>query len=147
MPLSSKGCKARVNRVIRKEENYIVAEITTYSCTEIGGQKKFTPDFSAQVLLLNKDKNLFLNNGDMIAITAFSVRNRDNYKQQYYPSYIIFDWEIALRNPHKNEKRKTKAQKEKELLEQRQAIEEEIEAEEQDLDEYIDNIDEDGVPF
>lgn len=64
------------------------------------------------------------------------------------PSITITEWEIVARNAYKSRlyKKKSKEEVEQEKLRQRQAIEEEIEAEEQDLDEYIDSIDENN-PF
>lgn len=148
MSLSSKGCKARVLKIVNVIEGTgIVAEICTYKAFKSGRKPDFKPDFKARVLLY--DKEVPLNNGDIIAIKSFYVRNCNERLINSCPSFTITEWEVTTRNKYNPRYYKQKGEDEfrETKIRQRQSIEEEIEAEEQDLDEYIDNNGEDDIPF
>lgn len=144
MALSSKGSKAWVIEVKSvldgKGTNVVIQTNTKIS------EGKYGADFVYTVFLW--DKGVQVNKGDMIAIKSFYIRNCARSMIFKAPSITITEWEIVARNAYKSRlyKKKSKEEVEQEKLRQRQAIEEEIEAEEQDLDEYIDSIDENN-PF
>lgn len=148
MSLSSKGCRAKIDGVLKTTEKTITVELTTYTAIIVNGQKKFRPDFTGRVCLINHN-NEMIKGGDMIDIESFYIKNRDGRIRHQFDSIVITDWKVVLRNQYNKKfyKKKTASEILKEKQRQRQAIEEEIEAEEQDIDEYIDNNGEDDIPF
>lgn len=144
MALSSKGSKAwivEVKSVLDGKGTNAVIQTNTRI-----GEGKYGADFVYTVFLW--DKGVQVNKGDMIEIRSFYIRNCARSMIFKAPSITITEWEIVARNAYKSRlyKKKSKEEVEQEKLRQRKAIEEELEAEEQDLDEYIENIDENN-PF
>lgn len=147
MSLSSKGCRAQIENVLNVKPTAITAEITTKTCIIVNGQKRYQADFTGRVCLMNP-RNEKLSKGDLIKIKSFYIKNRDGRVKHQFDTYVITEWEIERRNAFVRRYYKQKSADEfaETKRRQRQAIEEEIEAEEQDLDEYIENIDENN-PF
>ncbi|MCM1441162.1 MAG: hypothetical protein NC131_18465 [Roseburia sp.] len=153
MSLSSRGCTAKIEQVIGKEDDKIIVHIVcTTPLVESGKTIKYVPDYLGEVRLMNHN-NETVNKGDLIRIMSFYIKNtgtKANYHRitNRFDSIVITDWHIQKRNVYN--KKYYKQQSNAEVLEtkrrQRQAIEQEIEAEEQDIDEYIENIDENN-PF
>lgn len=134
--------------MVKKGKQSIVAEISTFSCVMIDGKPNFAPDFTSRVLLFNKGGG-FVNKGDFIQINSFYVRNQNENCINRFSSFYITEWEVIKRNPYKSKyyDKSSQEQKLKNKMRQRQEIEDELEAEEQDLDEYIDSMDNDDIPF
>ncbi|MCM1437811.1 MAG: hypothetical protein NC131_01175 [Roseburia sp.] len=150
MSLSSRGCVAKIERVIETKGDKITAEITCFAqYVKNGVQKRFS-DFTKQVVLINPN-NEILNHGDLIKIAAggFYIKNRDQRIRHQFDTIVITDWKLWIRNVYNKKyyKQRTNAEVLETKRKQRQAIEAESEAEEQDIDEYIDNNGEDGIPF
>lgn len=141
MALSARGCKARVEFLANQPDGSIIVEITTKKKVKYRRGDAYVPDFKARVFLCNNGERVYT--GDYIQIDDFYIRNVVDGKLKY-PSFTITAWHVIKRANFT----KTKAEAEiiKAKNRQRKQIEEELEAEEQDLDEYIENIDE-NYPF
>lgn len=148
MSLDSHGCNAVIKNYIKQTENSIIVEAYTCRCVMSKGKRKYIPDFIDRMTLYKKG-DLQVYHGDIINIKSFYIKNRmDNCAVNKYYTVIVPDWEIVKRNPfvEKYYKRKKEEEELRTKIEQKMAFEEELESEEQDLDEYIENIDENN-PF
>lgn len=148
MSLSSRGCRANIDGIIKTADNKIIAIIQCYTSYVKNGEVKLSRDYKGRVCLMNPN-NETLYHGDMIKIKGFYIKNCNGRLQHKFDTIVITDWEIFIRNRFNKKyyKRPTETEVLEEKRKQRQAIEEEIEAEEQDIDEYIDNNGEDSIPF
>lgn len=148
MALYSKGCYAYVEEVkqVNEEKGYIVAVI--YTCREHttkNGKKRYKKDWELRVLLSNPN-NEILHDGDQIIIKTFYISNIVHGK--HMESCSITEWEVASRNQYKDKwYKKSKEAQDAAAQAQREQIEAEMQAQDAELDEIIENINADGVPF
>lgn len=147
MSFSSNGFRADVDEVLNVKPTAIIAEITSKAGVVYCGKTTYKKDCTERVCLMNP-YNEVLNKGDTIDVKSFYIKNRNGRIRHQFDTIVITEWQVVRRNKYikRYYGQKTDEEVLEEKLRQRQAIEEELEAEEQDLDEYIENIDENN-PF
>lgn len=93
MPLNSKGCKAKINKVFNCNPNYQLVQLYTYKKNPPTAKKEFSIDFIETCALRNNRTQV--KEGDVIIINAFTVSGGFYDKIKGRTIYInINDWEL-----------------------------------------------------
>lgn len=92
MPLNSKGCKAKINKVFSCNPNYQLVEIYTWRKNSPTSEKEYSVDWKALVYLRNNRVQVKV--GDLIHINHFTVQSSWSVTKGNTTYYNIWDWNL-----------------------------------------------------